>query len=129
MNTFINTFKALSDDTRLRIVWVLARASFPLCVCEIIDSLDESQCNISRHLTVLKASGLVHEEKDGRWVFYSLLPPTSKFQELIHQAVSALPKDLLSKDSERLQKRLSLRKKGRCVVGMDSKEWRKIAHP
>ena len=128
MNIYVSIFKALSDETRLRIVRLLAGASSPLCVCEIIDSLDESQYNISRHLTVLKSSGLVHEEKRGRWVFYSLSPPASRFHELIHRTVLAFPRDLLSLDSKRLQKRLSLRKKGKCVVGMYSKEWRKMAH-
>ncbi len=125
---FAAIFKALSDETRLRIVRLLAGAPSPLCVCEIMDSLDESQYNISRHLTVLKSSELVHEEKHGRWVFYSLLPPTSRFHELIRQTVLALPKELLPLDNRRLRKRLSLRKNGQCVVGMDSKEWRTMSH-
>src|SRR5574341_1488671 len=108
MNMYVNTFKALSDETRLRIIRLLAKASSPLCVCEIVDSLDESQYNISRHLRVLKASGFVHEKKDGKWVFYSLPPPTSRFQDLLCQTVLALPLDLLSVDDKRFQKRLSL---------------------
>lgn len=127
MNIFVAMFKALSDKTRLRIVRLLAKAPFPLCVCEIMDSLDASQYNISRHLAVLKSSGLVREEKDGRWVFYSLVPPASRVQELIRKAVLALPEDLLSMDGKRLRKRLSLRKDGKCVVGMNSPEWRRIA--
>lgn len=126
MNIFAAIFKALSDETRLRIVRLLAGVPSSLCVCEIMDSLGESQYNISRHLAVLKASALVYEEKHGRWVFYSLSQPAGRFHHLIRRAVLALPRDLHSLDSERLRKRLTLRKNGECVVGMDSKEWRKM---
>lgn len=137
MEEFTNIFKALSDKTRLRIMWLLSGAKYEvsversetnleLCVCEIMDSLNESQYNVSRHLKELKNAGLIRERKEGRWVFYSLTSPISRFQELILQAVLTLPEELLSHDKERLKKRLSLRKDGKCVVGMRSEEWRKM---
>ena len=115
-------FKALSDRTRLRIIYVLVRAGSKLCVCEIMDALGESQYLVSRHLKVLRVAGLVDEEKEGRWVFYSLTPAENRFRKLIVQAISSLPEDLLADDSKRLKKRLALRKEGKCVIGMKSKE-------
>lgn len=123
MEEFINVFKALSDRTRLRIVRLLGRESPEVCVCEIIDSLSESQYNVSRHIKVLKGAGLVRERKEGRWVYYSLTDPLNDFQDFILKAVNALPDELLSLDEERLRKRLYLRVGGNCVVGMNSEEW------
>ena len=122
MEDIAELFKGLSDKTRLRIMLILVKASSKLCVCEIIDSLHESQYNVSRHLKVLRSAGLVREERDGRWVFYSLASPQSKFQELILQAIASLPEECWSADSIRLEKRLTLRKDGKCVVGMKSEE-------
>jgi len=126
MEEFVSSFKALSDKTRLKIMWLLSKANSELCVCEIMDSLNESQYNVSRHLKVLKNAGLVREKKEGRWVFYSLANPVKGFQELVLQTVSSLPKELFSLESERLKKRLSLRENGKCVVGINSEEWRRI---
>ena len=123
MEEFLNIFKALSDKTRLRIVRLLGRGSPEVCVCEIMDSLNESQYNVSRHIKVLKGAGLVRERKEGRWVYYSLAEPLNDFQDFILKAVNALPDELLSLDEERLRKRLNLRVDGKCVVGVNSEEW------
>ncbi len=125
MNKHLEFFKALSDKTRLRIIWLLSSVNFPLCVCEIMDSLEESQYNVSRHLKVLKSAGLVQEFKDGRWVYYSLSDLTDKFHELIFKSVSTIPEESLSLSSKRINKRVSLRKNDKCVVGINSNEWDK----
>lgn len=91
-----------------------------------MDSLNESQYNVSRHLKVLENDGLVREKKEGRWVSYSLTKPVKGFQELVLKTVSSLPKELFSLESERLKKRLSLRENGKCVVGINSEEWLRI---
>lgn len=129
MEKFVNIFKGLSDKTRLRIIWLLSKADCGLCVCEIMDSLNESQYNVSRHLRALKNNGLIREKKEGRWVYYSLTSPTNRFQELVLEAVLAIPEEFLSLESERLKKRLSLRESGKCVVGINDEEWRKILNP
>lgn len=118
---FVDLFKALSDKMRLRIMWVLCRANQELCVCEIMDSLDESQYNVSRHLKILKNSGLVQERKEGRWVFYSLSKPANQVNELLLQTILAIPQEVLNEDAVRLEKRLSLRKDGKVVIGMECK--------
>lgn len=128
MEEFVNVFKALSDQTRLKIVWLLDSTNTELCVCEIMDSLNESQYNISKHLKVLKSTGIVKSSKDGRWMYYSLSKPrdAGQFFDLIIQAIQAIPHKNLLLESKKLNKRMTLRKDGKCVVGINSDEWRKI---
>jgi len=126
MEAFDRYFKALSDATRLRIVWVLVSAGVELCVCEIMDSLKESQYNVSRHLRLLKSAGLVRERKEGKWMLYSLVEPENQFLEMIFKAISMLPKECFKEDGKRLQARISLRKKGKCVIGMGSEKWKSV---
>jgi len=63
--------KALSDETRLRILMLLS-TSEELCVCQFTQVLDLSQPKISRHLGVLRESGLLQDRKTGLWVYYRL---------------------------------------------------------
>ncbi len=63
-------FKALSDETRLRIVNLLSLDE--LCVCDIMAVLNISQPKASRHLAYLKYSGLVESRREGLWMHYSL---------------------------------------------------------
>ncbi|HEY8154106.1 MAG TPA: metalloregulator ArsR/SmtB family transcription factor [Myxococcota bacterium] len=64
-------FKALGDETRLRIVALLAQRS--LCVCHIQEALALSQPNASRQLGILKAAGIVEDRREGSWVYYCLV--------------------------------------------------------
>lgn len=64
------TFKALSDETRIRILSLLKERE--LCVCDISETLQMTQPNISFHLSLLKESGLIKDRRDGRWIHYSL---------------------------------------------------------
>ena len=71
----IDLFKALSDETRLRIYSLLTKAE--LCVCEIEDILNLSQSLVSNHLAVLRRAGLVRTRRDvedARWIFYRADP-------------------------------------------------------
>ncbi|MEA1987896.1 MAG: metalloregulator ArsR/SmtB family transcription factor [Pseudomonadota bacterium] len=65
------TFKALSDPIRLRIVYLLLEKE-SLCVCEVVETLDLSQSTVSRHLAYLKNSGLVRSWREGIWMHYAL---------------------------------------------------------
>jgi len=68
-------FKSLSDPNRLRILKMLQTKS--LCVCEITDILKLATSTVSKHLSILKAVGFIIEEKDGKWVNYSINPRPS----------------------------------------------------
>jgi ArsR family transcriptional regulator, arsenate/arsenite/antimonite-responsive transcriptional repressor len=65
-------FKALSDETRLRITALLSLGE--LCVCHLERALDLPQPNISRHLAVLRGAGMVEDRRVGNWVYYRLAP-------------------------------------------------------
>jgi len=73
MKRYTDLFKALSDETRLRIMVLLSEEEH--CVCQIEESLALSQTKASRHLTVLKQVGLVNTRRDGLWIYYSIVKP------------------------------------------------------
>jgi len=66
-------FKALADQTRLRILKLLQIRE--MCVCELMTALDLTQPTTSHHLHALEEAGLVKNRKEGKWVFYSLNKP------------------------------------------------------
>lgn len=68
-------FKALADVTRLKVAFALANDE--LCVCEVAALLDTSVQNASHHLRWLKRAGLAAFRKDGKLVYYRLLPAVS----------------------------------------------------
>lgn len=120
LDELVNIFKALSDKSRLRIANILIKAGCELCVCEIADSLIESQYNISRHLKELKNAGLISERRDGRWINYQITDTNEPFQGLLIKTLSFLRDDLFIDDEKRLKVRLSMRRDGICVVGLKS---------
>lgn len=61
--------KALSDQTRLRILAYLQAGE--LCVCELLEALKMPQSTVSHHLLLLQNAGLITSRKQGRWVLYS----------------------------------------------------------
>lgn len=66
-------FKSLADDIRTRITLLIAREG-ELCVCELTAALEQSQPKISRHLALLRSSGLLADRRQGQWVYYRLHP-------------------------------------------------------
>ncbi|MDH5437913.1 MAG: metalloregulator ArsR/SmtB family transcription factor [Candidatus Bathyarchaeota archaeon] len=74
-------FKALADETRLRIVKLLEVRE--MCVCEVMVALGLTQPTASHHLGLLENAGLVKDRKEGKWVFYSLADP--KLIENMHK--------------------------------------------
>ena len=118
MEEYLDVFKALACIMRIRIIRLLLQAGKGLCVCEIMDALDESQYNVSRHLKILKYAGLVKDEKKGRWIEYNLIDPKNAFYETLYDAISLIPEDKFKEDFIRLEKRLALRRDGECVVGI-----------
>jgi len=65
-----NFFKALADETRLRILKLLEVRE--MCVCEIMVALNLTQPTASHHLRLLENAGLINGRKEGKWVFYSV---------------------------------------------------------
>src|SRR5215831_11199521 len=63
-------FRALGDETRLRIVALLSHGE--LCVCHLEKALDLNQPNASRQLGILKSAGLLDSRREGTWVYYAI---------------------------------------------------------
>lgn len=118
MNTYTNFFKALSDETRLRILNLLIVSEFELCVCEFTDILETPTYNVSKHLKILKNTGLISERKEGRWVYFGLVPVKEKFLNLLFETIKEIPSQQLKTDLDELQKRLDIRVKGKCLLGI-----------
>lgn len=66
----LKVFKALSDETRLRIINLLLDRE--CCVCEVMQAMRISQTRASRGLTALYDAGLLKARRDGLWVLYSI---------------------------------------------------------
>ena len=70
MQELIKVFKALGDETRIRLLKLIQHRE--LCVCELMQALDMTQSRVSRNLGILKNAGLVIDRRDGLWVYYSI---------------------------------------------------------
>lgn len=69
----LEIYKCLSDETRLRILHLLAQG--PLCVCHFQTILDAPQVAISKHLGYLRERGLVVGRRHEQWMIYGLPEP------------------------------------------------------
>ncbi len=71
MISLVQLFKCLADETRLNATLLLHKEG-ELCVCELMDALNDSQPKISRHLAQLRNCGLLSDERRGQWVYYKI---------------------------------------------------------
>lgn len=109
--------QAAGDETRLRILAALeAVPAHELCVCELVDALQEPQYNVSRHLRVLADAGLVAQRPEGRWVYYGL--PADRRTKALLRLLRVLGAGLDPASRARLRRRLALRKGGACILGV-----------
>ena len=105
MHNVIKAFKALSDETRLRMLNVLLEKE--CCVCEVMQALDISQTRASRNLGILYAAGFLKLRKDGLWSLYSIDREGMQehFSKLVEAVSKALEGNMLvAQDRERLKK-------------------------
>lgn len=103
MQELIKASKALSDETRLRILNILLERE--CCVCEVMQALEISQSRASRNLGILEDAGFLTARREGAWVLYSLSERsenrfaaalTSLFREFLGGS------EILARDRERL---------------------------
>ena len=76
MNEKARFFKALGDETRLRIVGYLLREDY--CACDFTSGINKDQTTISRHLRILVEAGILKYEKKGRNIIYSIKDEITK---------------------------------------------------
>lgn len=105
MRNLVRAIKALSNETRIRILRLLMERE--CCVCEIMQALDISQSRSSRNLSILENAGFVKSRRDGLWTVHFI---NVQKAEKYHATLVRTIKDALddskqvSLDLERLKK-------------------------
>jgi ArsR family transcriptional regulator len=72
--TLAQSFAALSDPVRLRLLSFIASATGEVCACDLVEPCGRSQPTVSHHMKVLVDAGLIAREKRGLWVWYRAVP-------------------------------------------------------
>ena len=104
MRDFERALKAVGDPTRTRILKLLEGGG--LCVCQVQAVLGLAPSTVSKHLAILKTAGLVGDQRDGKWITYSL---TRESHNPHAGRVLALLKGELRRDAAVLADRRRLR--------------------
>lgn len=78
-------FKAMSDETRLKILAMLTKGV--TCACHILEEFHFTQPTLSYHMKQLTDSGLIVANKKGKWVYYSM---NKERMKLLHEYISKL---------------------------------------
>jgi len=105
MEDLIKALKALSDETKLRILNLLLERE--CCVCEIMQALDISQSRASRNLGILQDAGFLKSRRDGRWIVYSIDWQTAnRYATSLIKLLkdSVVSNEVLTQDKERLKR-------------------------
>jgi ArsR family transcriptional regulator, arsenate/arsenite/antimonite-responsive transcriptional repressor len=114
MEQLATVFKALSDESRLRILNLLF-ISGELCVCDIESTTGFTQTKVSRHLLYLKNAGLLDSRQQGLWMLYKIANPKNKeHQQLLDCLKTILDSNpTAQRDGRELAKSI---KKGCCTT-------------
>ena len=105
MRDLVKAMKALSDETRLRILNLLLVRE--CCVCEVMQALEISQTRASRNLSALYDAGFLKLRKDGLWSLYSIDEEGMKpyYADLVEAVRKGLKgNELVAQDRARLKK-------------------------
>lgn len=105
MNIDANSFfSALSNEIRLRCLMLL-QLQGELCVCELTHALNLSQPMISRHLALLRSTGIVSDRRAGQWIYYQVNPQLDEWvkQVLDNTAQANQGKAPFAEDLDALQ--------------------------
>ena len=108
--------QAIADKTRLRILRILVTLpKEEACLCDLTDSLQEPEYNISRHLKVLRSAGLLSARKEGRWVYQRL--SSEKAVKPFYRLIAEIPDldDTFSKDLKRFKNEIAKRCNKPCT--------------
>ena len=101
MSYLTDFFKLASDETRFRIIMLLAQEE--LCVCEICGILDLTQPKVSKHLSKLRDTRFVVDERRERFIFYSLNIQDEAIRRFVNSIIEHIDEyQQLSKDSKSL---------------------------
>ncbi|EIC23262.1 ArsR/SmtB family transcription factor [Thiorhodovibrio frisius] len=114
-----NFFAALANQTRLRILVLLAHAG-ELCVCELTQAIGVSQPHISRQLAQLRESTLVADRRAGTWIYYRIHPelPDWARRVLRETATALVSTDPFRSDASNLATMVNRPDAPRCQSGL-----------
>ena len=115
MKEMTQIFKALSDETRLRIMSLLVNDK-ELCVCDIMEALHLPQSKASRHLSYLRNAGLVDDRRHGVWIYYRINRERLEHASIGFDLLSAMffGLDQTTKDQLSLKEYLKTKKTDNC---------------
>ncbi len=91
MNDLAKLFKALSDESRLRIL-NLVLSTGGLCVCDIESTTGFTQTKVSRHLAYLRNAGLLKDRRQGLWMLYSVAAQSTDEQRQLMSCLKSILK-------------------------------------
>ena len=98
MYGYIKIFKALGDETRLRIIKMLEVKK--MCVCEITAIIGSSMPTVSNHLKILKEAGLIEQDRSEKYINYSLVENRQEFIGEILDLIKKINADTSRSDQE-----------------------------
>ncbi len=119
MQDILNIYKALSEETRLRVLKLLDHGE--LCVCDIVAALDMIQPKVSFHLAILKEAGLIKDRKQGKWVHYKIDDSDIFRRFLILSVVENILEEAVREDKKRLHKFLERKQQKITIVPIRDK--------
>lgn len=99
----IDFFKSLTDQIRLRCL-MLIHYEGELCVCELMEAIDDIQPKISRNLALLRKSELLIDRRQGQWVFYRINPKLPLWMKTVLNETTENNLALIQQGIERLSK-------------------------
>jgi len=116
MKKIAQIFKALGDETRLRILALLIDGD-ELCVCDIMAALNLPQSTVSRHLSSLRNVGLVEDRRQGVWMNYRINQDEIEHASAIFELLAGILAGLEQAEEDRrhLKKHLET-KNSNCAV-------------
>ena len=114
MKNTVQLFKALSDETRLRILALLFDRE--LCVCDFMAVLELPQSTASRHLAYLRNAGWVTDRRQTKWMYYQINTANKKLSQdllaVLHQHLPLMV--VIEQDKKRLENYLAVKQDGAC---------------
>jgi len=102
LDNLLTLYKALSDETRLKIIKLLEHGE--LCVCDLVSAFDTVQPKISFHLSILKEAGLIKDRKSGKWSYYSLKDDDLFKRLILLSTIEGIDENDIAIEKERLMK-------------------------
>lgn len=98
----VQFYKCLSDETRLRCLLLIHKHE-ELCVCELMEALNDIQPKISRHLAQLKKYDLLIDRRQGQWVFYRINPSLPDWAKTVLRESAQANTTFLTDNEARLE--------------------------